>query len=1053
MLVILQKGFPIKKPEKHAKKFNSRIYLYIFSNILLLFLSIATIVGESGMVGVLGQQFAILNLSIFGYLGYVYLLFLLYPAYYLYKNPTLDFRKLELAIAGSLGFVSLLLAQSLLLHSGLFGNSVVHFLQNFIGVFGVWILVIGCLLLSILVATQSNIDIIFKQLQTLIIRTKPFYKAFVTKLLALYRVILRYTKTLYALLQTLGKTLVTKLYDLYHTYKTKLQQYKETLRKKEQERIEHIQAIHTLNIDAQMPQDPLHHDPNPPHTAEQVSIQPQESQPTHTQSMQTSYTQPQDIPTYHDPIPDDLQIQVVQNSALDSESFLQERIQEYKDRFQVQNSMPQTTQQPQTAQTPLIQEITLSQQQEITQNALNNAYKTAYYGSKITPKTTSHTQPITQAPLDIQAIIHNSHQADFTQAPKKQPHNPPKPTQTPLSQIPQQAPHSQPTHSSTQDIISSLDIQELQPAPTPATPLSSHTYDNITESSALDSIMPDIHLARTPELPTEQSTQLATQESPIAQPNTLQSTYTESYGDSQTPEIDTPKDTYTTPITPPQPNPEQSPTPKPPKVHIVRELDENTALLRDLDFGKSTAPLNFKLPPTSLLNQPDTYKNEIDEVEIDTKSEILLAKLKTFKIDGDVVRTYTGPIVTTFEFRPAPNVKVSRILNLEDDIALALSAKSIRIQAPVPGKDVVGIEIPNNKTETIFLREILESDLFKKTQSPLTLAFGKDIVGNPFVQDLRKLPHLLIAGTTGSGKSVGINAMILSLLYKNSPDTLKLMMIDPKRVEFSLYSDIPHLITPIITDPKKAIVGLNNAMHEMDRRYEKMKDMRVKEIESYNKKAREEGEEEMQYFVIIIDELADLMQTSGREAEAPLSRIAQMGRACGMHLIIATQRPSVDVVTGTLKGNLPSRISYKVGSKVDSKVILDDVGAASLLGRGDMLFKISDTIIRLHAPFSTEEEIESVVSFIKSQREPNYDKSFLLDDKESILAGGDFKDDGDDMLEQIKRFMLESGNTSSSSVQRRFSIGFNRATNYVEQLEKEGFLSKRNAKGIREIIR
>ena len=322
MLVILQKGFPIKKPEKHAKKFNSRIYLYIFSNILLLFLSIATIVGESGMVGVLGQQFAILNLSIFGYLGYVYLLFLLYPAYYLYKNPTLDFRKLELAIAGSLGFVSLLLAQSLLLHSGLFGNSVVHFLQNFIGVFGVWILVIGCLLLSILVATQSNIDIIFKQLQTLIIRTKPFYKAFVTKLLALYRVILRYTKTLYALLQALGKTLVTKLYDLYHTYKTKLQQYKETLRKKEQERIEHIQAIHTLNIDAQMPQDPLHHDPNPPHTAEQVSIQPQESQPTHTQSMQTSYTQPQDIPTYHDPIPDDLQIQVVQNSALDSESFL-----------------------------------------------------------------------------------------------------------------------------------------------------------------------------------------------------------------------------------------------------------------------------------------------------------------------------------------------------------------------------------------------------------------------------------------------------------------------------------------------------------------------------------------------------------------------------------------------------------------------------------------------------------------------------------------------------------------------------------------------------------
>ena len=461
----------------------------------------------------------------------------------------------------------------------------------------------------------------------------------------------------------------------------------------------------------------------------------------------------------------------------------------------------------------------------------------------------------------------------------------------------------------------------------------------------------------------------------------------------------------------------------------MRELEENTALLKSLDFGKRAAPLNFKLPPTSLLNQPDYHKNEIDEVEIDTKSEILLAKLKTFKIDGDVVRTYTGPIVTTFEFRPAPNVKVSRILNLEDDIALALSAKSIRIQAPVPGKDVVGIEIPNNTIETIFLREVLESELFKSAQSPLALAFGKDIVGNPFIQDLRKLPHLLIAGTTGSGKSVGLNAMILSLLYRNSPDMLRLMMIDPKRVEFALYSDIPHLITPIITDPKKAIVGLNNAMHEMDRRYEKMKDMRVKDIEGYNKKAREEGEEEMQYFVIVIDELADLMQTSGREAEAPLSRIAQMGRACGMHLIIATQRPSVDVVTGTLKGNLPSRISYKVGSKVDSKVILDDVGAASLLGRGDMLFKISDTIMRLHAPFSTEAEIESVVEFLKSQREPQYDKSFLLDDKEQVLAGGEGKDESDeDMLEQIKRFMLESGNTSSSSVQRRFSIGFNRAT-------------------------
>ncbi len=423
---------------------------------------------------------------------------------------------------------------------------------------------------------------------------------------------------------------------------------------------------------------------------------------------------------------------------------------------------------------------------------------------------------------------------------------------------------------------------------------------------------------------------------------------------------------------------EQKPKPQPSKIQVT-EIAENKALLDNLEYGKVNKPLHFKLPPISLLNQPFEEKNEIDESEIDRKIEDLLAKLKMFRVEGDIVRTYSGPIVTTFEFRPAPHIKVSKILTLEDDLAMALRARSIRIQAPIPGKDVVGIEIPNNTMQTIYLREVLASDLFKTSTSPLTLALGKDIIGNPFITDLKKAPHLLIAGTTGSGKSVGINAMILSLLYKNSPDNLKLLMIDPKKVEFSIYADIPHLITPIITQPKKAIVGLNSAVAEMDRRYDLMSEMRAKDIDSYNNKVLNEGGKKFPYLVIIIDELADLMMTGGKEVEFSLARIAQMGRACGIHIIVATQRPSVDVVTGLIKTNLPSRISYKVGSKIDSKVILDTFGAESLLGKGDMLFTPprEGGVIRLHAPWNTEEEIEKVVEFIKSQQNVEYDKRHL----------------------------------------------------------------------------
>ncbi|WP_162965841.1 DNA translocase FtsK [Helicobacter pylori] len=485
---------------------------------------------------------------------------------------------------------------------------------------------------------------------------------------------------------------------------------------------------------------------------------------------------------------------------------------------------------------------------------------------------------------------------------------------------------------------------------------------------------------------------------------------------------------------------------------MVKELSENKEILDGLDYGEVEKPKDYELPTTQLLNAVCLKDTSLDENEIDQKIQDLLSKLCTFKIDGDIIRTYSGPIVTTFEFRPAPNVKVSRILGLSDDLAMTLCAESIRIQAPIKGKDVVGIEIPNSQSQIIYLREILESELFQKSSSPLTLALGKDIVGNPFITDLKKLPHLLIAGTTGSGKSVGVNAMILSLLYKNPPDQLKLVMIDPKMVEFSIYADIPHLLTPIITDPKKAIGALQSVAKEMERRYSLMSEYKVKTIDSYNEQAPNNGVEAFPYLIVVIDELADLMMTGGKEAEFPIARIAQMGRASGLHLIVATQRPSVDVVTGLIKTNLPSRVSFRVGTKIDSKVILDTDGAQSLLGRGDMLFTPPGTngLVRLHAPFATEDEIKKIVDFIKAQKEVEYDKDFLLEESRMPLDTPNYQ--GDDILERAKAVILEKKITSTSFLQRQLKIGYNQAATITDELEAQGFLSPRNAKGNREIL-
>ncbi len=490
------------------------------------------------------------------------------------------------------------------------------------------------------------------------------------------------------------------------------------------------------------------------------------------------------------------------------------------------------------------------------------------------------------------------------------------------------------------------------------------------------------------------------------------------------------------------------------KTKIIDELEENRTLMEQLEKGEFKEPEDFILPYLEFLEEAPKFSIKVDEEEIDRKVHELLNKLGQFKITGEVMDIYSGPLVTTFEFKPAANVKVSKILNLQDDLAMALRAETIRIQAPIPGKNVVGIEIPNDSFDTIYLRDILESELFQTSKSPLTIAMGKDIVGNPFVTDLKKLPHLLIAGTTGSGKSVGINAMILSLLYRNDPDSLKLMLIDPKMLEFSIYNDIPHLITPVITDSAKAIAALANMVGEMERRYKMMAESRTKNIDNYNEKAKKKGIESMPFIVVIIDELADLMMNGGKDVEYSIARLAQMARASGIHLIVATQRPSVDVVTGLIKANLPSRLSYRVGQRIDSKVILDALGADSLLGRGDALFTPPGTngLVRIHAPWNSEDEIEEIVEFLKEQRTPDYDERYLLQDSSDTKAGVGVQGDLDELYEEAKQIILNDQKTSISYLQRKLQIGYNRSANIIEQLQEMGVLSAPNNKGQREIL-
>jgi len=465
----------------------------------------------------------------------------------------------------------------------------------------------------------------------------------------------------------------------------------------------------------------------------------------------------------------------------------------------------------------------------------------------------------------------------------------------------------------------------------------------------------------------------------------------------------------------------------------------------------------YEYPTLELLNENITSKmNKNDKKELLNNANKLQETLSSFGVEAKVIQVTKGPSVTRFELQPNAGVKVSKIVNLADDIALNLASSGVRIEAPIPGKAAVGIEVPNKELSAVYLREVIESNEFLATNKNLSFSLGKDIGGNCVVSDLTKMPHLLVAGATGSGKSVCINSLIISLLYKYSPEEVKLLLIDPKVVELNIYNGIPHLLIPVVTDPKKSAGALNWAVNEMSRRYKSFAENNVRSIEGYNELVNKGIlESKLPWIVIIIDELADLMTVCANDVEEYIGRLAQMARAAGMHLVIATQRPSVDVITGVIKANIPSRISFAVSSQIDSRTILDSSGAEKLLGKGDMLFYPSGEAkpIRIQGAFVSEEEVERVVNFIKDQKtEVNYEKE-IIDEIESSSTSKDDVDNGvDELLNEAIRIVVENGQASTSLLQRKLKIGYNRAARIIEQMEERRIISGRNGSKPREIL-
>ncbi len=499
---------------------------------------------------------------------------------------------------------------------------------------------------------------------------------------------------------------------------------------------------------------------------------------------------------------------------------------------------------------------------------------------------------------------------------------------------------------------------------------------------------------------------------------------------------------------------------KPPKVN----LPGPPLPLSDLEpIAKAPAERrrgDYALPPHALLDAPKTER-KIDERELMDGARLLEEKCREFAVEGTVVQIHPGPVVTTFEFKPDAGVKYSKITNLADDLCLAMQAESVLIDR-IPGKSTVGIQIPNHTREQISLRELLESEAYRRSTSKLTIALGKTIHGEPFMADLASMPHLLIAGSTGAGKSVGINGMLTSILYRATPDDVRMIMIDPKRLELGVYEDVPHLLTPVVVDPKQAANALRWAVGEMEERYKTLAAEGVRNIEQYNRNVQQaiaekrtpkdaEAPRPLPFIVVVIDELADLMMVASNDVEESIARLAQMARAVGIHLILATQRPSVDVITGLIKANLPARISFRVSSKIDSRTILDGNGAEQLLGKGDMLFlpPASSRLIRLHGPYVSEQESARLASYLRKQGKPTYNESITAEDK-ATADGVDI--DKDDLYDEAARLVVQSGLASISYLQRRLRIGFSRAARLVDIMEMEGLVSPAAGGKSREVL-
>ena len=477
---------------------------------------------------------------------------------------------------------------------------------------------------------------------------------------------------------------------------------------------------------------------------------------------------------------------------------------------------------------------------------------------------------------------------------------------------------------------------------------------------------------------------------------------------------------------------------RPTKRRIIEEVkEEPTQEIDKIEVNEESYD-NYVLPPITLLNNP-IKKQTVTKGDIVEKSKILQSTFNNFGIEVKIVKAIVGPSITQFQILPTPGTKVSKIVNLSNDIALNLAAKDVRIEAPIPGKSLIGIEIPNTVNELVTMKEVFVND---KDNSPLSVALGKDVSGEAIFTRIDKTPHLLIAGSTGSGKSVCVNTIITSILLKNKPDKVKLIMIDPKMVELSIYDGIPHLLTSVVTDPLKAADVLHKVVLEMESRYREFARTRVRNIEGYNKIAEKDPDyRELPYIVVIIDELADLMMVSSKEVEESIARIAQKARAAGIHMIIATQRPSVDVITGVIKTNIPSRIAFAVSSSVDSRTILDKSGAETLLGKGDMLYLSADSSkpVRIQGAFLSDDEVEKVVDFVKSQSEAQYDPN-MTPSEVSSQSGGSSADEADPLYKEVLLFIAKTQKASASLLQRRFKIGYNRAARIIDMLEEDGYI-------------